>query len=217
MLGKMNQVSSASSADHSIPPDQVGSLHQIPKILRAENDKMALIHICRDRLVYLAVVSKEVAPLLVIEVLASIHKAICRYCFALSAETTLTDDLLRQNFSTVYLLLDEMIDSSGAPFSLELNNLEAIIDPPSTLKKVTQVVAGGKPNVVRNDAVDPAHRPGRGGGAGGFGDGGGYIADTWNTLSSTLGAALGSTPTKIGGASDEVWWRKADAVYTTND
>ncbi|CAD7944929.1 unnamed protein product [Amoebophrya sp. A120] len=189
----------------------VGSLHQIPKIIRADNEKMALIHICRDRLVYLAVVTKEVPPLTVIEVLGGIHKVLCRYCFASSTEQTLTDDLLRQNFSSVYLLLDEMIDSSGAPFSLELNSLESIIDPPSTLKKVTQVVAGGKPNVVRNDTVDPKAQKSS------SPDSSGYIADTWNTLSSTLGAALGQTPAKIGGPSDEVWWRKADAIYTTNE
>ena len=32
--------------------------------------------------------------------------------------------------------------------------VESIIDPPSTLKKVTQVVAGGTANIMRSDAVD---------------------------------------------------------------
>ncbi|CAD7972567.1 unnamed protein product [Amoebophrya sp. A25] len=189
----------------------VGNLHQIPKIIRADNDSTALIHICRDRLIYLAVVTKEVPPLSVIELLSGVHRVLSRYCHAASGEATLTDDLLRQNFSTVYLLLDEMIDSSGAPFTLELNALESIIDPPSTLKKVTQVVAGGKPNLVRNDTAAPqASQPNAS-------NSGSLIEDTWNTLSSTLGAALGNTPTRIGGPSDEVWWRKADAVYNTNE
>lgn len=47
----------------------------------------------------------------------------------------------------------QMMDSSGFPFSLELNSLESIIDPPSTLKKVTQVVAGGAPALMKSDTV----------------------------------------------------------------
>ena len=43
------------------------------------------------------------------------------------------------------------------------------------------------------------------------------MGDTWNQLSSALSSALGAQPAIIGGASDEVWWRRADAAYTTNE
>lgn len=64
----------------------------------------------------MAVVSRESPPLLITELLSSIHKVMQRYCQLQGAppgENYLTEESLRQNFSTAYLLLDEMIDASG--------------------------------------------------------------------------------------------------------
>lgn len=89
----------------------VGNLHQVPKIIPGASPKTALLHICRDRLVYVAVVTKEASPLLVLELLSSIHKVLARYCCPIvqtEGISTLTEDVLRQNFSTACLLLDEV-------------------------------------------------------------------------------------------------------------
>lgn len=103
------------------------------------------------------------------------------------------------------------------PFSTDLNALESIIDPPSTMKRVTQVVAGGTPQVVRSDQPPPSQAGSFVASIAGGQAGGGAISDAWNTLASGMSAAMGTQPTKIGGPTDEVWWRKADPVYTTNE
>jgi hypothetical protein len=59
---------------------------------------------------------REVSPLLVLELLSRIHQVIHKYCCA-GDKPTLTTDLLRANFSTVYLLLDEMVDAAGKKLS----------------------------------------------------------------------------------------------------
>lgn len=90
----------------------VGNLHQVPKIIPGASPKTALVHICRDRLVYLAVVTKEAPPLLVLECLSSVHRVLARYCCPIvqtEGGTSLTEDVLRQNFSTACLLLDEVV------------------------------------------------------------------------------------------------------------
>merc|ERR1712151_1434237 len=91
--------------------------------------------------VFLAVVSQEQSPLVVFELLERVHQVLVRYLGEVS------EDTLRQNFSTVYLLLDEMI-VSGLPFTTELNSLETIIAPPSTLGKVVQAVSGTSTQVL---------------------------------------------------------------------
>ena len=133
----------------------MGIMQEIPSVMRANHPKTALIHILRDRVIYLAVVTKEVQPLLVLELLSRIHGVLHRY---LASDTgILSDDIIRQNFSTAYLLIDEMIDSSGMPFTTELNSLENIIDPPSAVRKLTQVVAGGTPHLMKSGSALPAH------------------------------------------------------------
>jgi len=73
--------------------------------------------------------------LAIFELLGRIHTVLARYL------GDVTDDSLRQNFSTVYLLLDEMIDS-GLPFTTDMNSLESIITPPTAINKVVQAVSG---------------------------------------------------------------------------
>ena len=77
--------------------------------MRAANPKAALLHITRERLIFLAVVTEEVPPLEVLELLSRIHGVLSRYCCDTRNATVLTDDLLRSNFSTAILLLDEMM------------------------------------------------------------------------------------------------------------
>ncbi|EER19708.1 hypothetical protein Pmar_PMAR012696 [Perkinsus marinus ATCC 50983] len=52
------------------------------------------------------------------------------------------EDLLRDNFSTVAMLLDEMIDGPGLPFSTHKATLEAMLPPPTMLGKFIAAVAG---------------------------------------------------------------------------
>jgi len=154
------------------------------------NRRQALIHILRDKMVFLAVVSQEQPPLVVFELLARVHQVLVRYLGEVN------EDTLRQNFSTVYLLLDEMIDS-GLPFTTELNSLETIIAPPTTLGKVVQAMSGTGGQVLSDVPPDAAGQTGALG---------------------VLGAALGTSGhTQIGTASSEVWWRKQNVSYASNE
>ncbi|CAE7368783.1 AP3M1 [Symbiodinium natans] len=96
----------------------------------------------------------------------------------------------------LYLLLDEMIDS-GLPFTTELNSLESIIAPPSAIGKVVQAVSGSSTQVLSDVPLESAGQAG-----------------PLGALSSALGALSHS---QIGGASAEVWWRKQNVAYGSNE
>jgi len=161
----------------------------IPGIVTG-NRRQALLHILREKMAFLAVVSQEEPPLAVFELLDRVHHVLKRYLGEVN------EDSLRANFSTVYLLLDEMIDS-GLPFTTELNNLESMIAPPTAIGKVVQAVSGGNAQVLSDV---PMQSSAQGGAMG--------------KLSTALGT---STHTHIGGASAEVWWRRQNVVYASNE
>lgn len=166
------------------------SLEEVPSVLSG-NRRHALIHVVRDRMVFLAVVTQEEPPLGVFDLLDRVHLVLARYL------GEVTDDTLRQNFSTVYLLLDEMIDS-GLPFTTELNSLESIIAPPTAISKVVQVVSGSSSQVLSDVPPEAV----------------GQSTGAFGAITNALGAG---THTHIGGASSEVWWRRQNVVYAYNE
>mmetsp|Transcript_4750 Transcript_4750/g.9755 ORF Transcript_4750/g.9755 Transcript_4750/m.9755 type:complete len:455 (+) Transcript_4750:113-1477(+) len=163
---------------------------EIPGVI-CGNRRHVLIHVLREKMVFLAVVTQEEPPLAIFELLDRVHQVLTRYLGEVN------EDTLRQNFSTVYLLLDEMIDS-GLPFTTELNSLESIIAPPSALGKVVQAVSGSSTQVLSDVLPDAT---GQGG-------------STFGAITTALGAG---THTQIGGASAEVWWRRQNVVYASNE
>lgn len=161
-------------------------IEQVPAVI-CTNRRHVLVHIVRESMVVLAVVTQEEPPLAIFGLLERVYQVLARYL------GEVTEDSLRQNFSTVYLLLDEMIDS-GLPFTTEHNSLESIIAPPSAIGKVVQAVSGS--SQVLSD-VPPVQESG-----------------TLGAITSALGA---STHTQIGGASSEVWWRRQNVAYASNE
>lgn len=122
----------------------------VPKAIRA-NAGTALLHIFRNDLFYLAVVSSEICPLAVFDLLTRFYQVMQRYL------GTPTEDSLRAHFSTSYLIMDEMMDS-GFPFTTDLNQLESIISPPTALTKVVEAVTGGGQTIRNEDDPDPMTR-----------------------------------------------------------
>jgi AP-3 complex subunit mu len=53
----------------------------------------------------------------------------------------LDDSCIKENFTTVYQLLEEMVDN-GWPLTTEPNALEAMIPPPTVLGAITRIVTG---------------------------------------------------------------------------
>jgi len=93
-----------------------------------------VISILRDGLSYLAAVPGEVSPLMIIEFLHRIADTFVDY-FGNPAD----ESAIKENFSTVYQLLEEMIDY-GWPLTTEPNALKAMIRPPTVLSKLSSVV-----------------------------------------------------------------------------
>lgn len=98
--------------------------------------KYYLIHIQRNGLFFLSVVASETSPLLVIEFLHRICDIFCQYF-----SSTFTEEQIRENFVTVYQLMDEMMDN-GIPFTTEPNALMEMIPPSNKLQKFVSQVTG---------------------------------------------------------------------------
>lgn len=94
-----------------------------------------LINVFRDGLFVLAIVSNEISPLFIIEFLHRIVRVFRDYFGHFE------ENVIKDNFSTVYQLLDEMIDH-GYPFTTELNALKAMIAPPTTAGRIAALVSG---------------------------------------------------------------------------
>lgn len=89
-----------------------------------------LFSILRDGLSYLAACPGEISPLLVIEFLHRVADIFVDY-FGSPAD----ESAMKENFSTVYQLLEEMVDH-GWPLTTEPNALQAVIRPPDVMGKV---------------------------------------------------------------------------------
>lgn len=94
-----------------------------------------LIVIYRNKLYFVAVVTNEVSPLYVIEIL---HRAMDIFTEYFSE---CTESSLKENFVIVYELLDEMLDN-GFPLATEVNVLKELIKPPNLYRKVHNMVTG---------------------------------------------------------------------------
>ena len=94
-----------------------------------------LISIYRNRLYFVAVVTKEVQPLFVIEFLHRIVDTFVDYFECCS------ESIIKDNYVVVYELLDEMLDN-GYPLATESNILKELIKPPTILRSVVNTVTG---------------------------------------------------------------------------
>ena len=97
---------------------------------RSNNKVVYLFSILRDGLSYLAITHGEISPLLIIEFLHRIADIFVDYFGSPADESAIKD-----NFSTVYQLLEEILDN-GWPLTTEPNALQAMIRPPTVMGKV---------------------------------------------------------------------------------
>lgn len=93
-----------------------------------------LVHVHRSELYFVGAVGREVAPLLVVELLSRIADLLELYL------KELTEDALRDNFITVFQLLDEMIDN-GAPLHTEANVLQELVMQPAKMESIVACVS----------------------------------------------------------------------------
>uniref|UniRef100_I2CP32 AP-3 complex subunit mu n=1 Tax=Nannochloropsis gaditana (strain CCMP526) TaxID=1093141 RepID=I2CP32_NANGC len=112
----------------------------VPPLIAAS--KYNLINIYREDLFLVASMLSEIPPLLVIEFLHRILDIFSEYFGGLE------DSSIKDNFSTVYQLLEEMMDH-GYPLTTEPNALKAMIRPPTLLTRL-EAAATGKASGVSN-------------------------------------------------------------------
>jgi len=110
-----------------------------------------LFSVLRDGLSYLAACppcmggaagQREIPPLLVIEFLHKIADTFVLYFGDPADESAVKD-----NFSTAYQLLEEMVDH-GWPLTTEPNALTDLIRPPTVMAKIQQAISGGSSSIL---------------------------------------------------------------------
>jgi AP-3 complex subunit mu len=121
--------------------DSVLPVMEVPE---SNHGTVYIISILRDGLSYLAVLPAEVSPLMILEFLHRVADIFVEYFGSPADESAIKD-----NFSTVYQLLEEMVDY-GWPLTTEPNSLKAMIRPPSIINKLQSVVFS---NTTVSDAL----------------------------------------------------------------
>lgn len=118
------------------------SVEEAPNVI--QYSRFAFMHIIRSNVIFLGVTTHEVPPMLVLEILAMIADTLEMYL------KTLSDDSLRENFSVVYQLLEELIDN-GFPLTTERHVLEELVPPPTLENKVRSILDAPKRNKGAGD------------------------------------------------------------------
>ncbi|KAJ2865751.1 hypothetical protein GGI22_001440 [Coemansia erecta] len=112
----------------------VPSLDHAEPIWMAPQDRVC-VHIQRNEVIYMGVVSTEVPPLEVIELLEGVSLAISEYIGKVSELT------IKENFTTIYQLLSEMVDSGNA-VTTDTSVLRGLVPVPSLVNRVFENVSG---------------------------------------------------------------------------
>jgi len=123
----------------------------VPPVMEVagENQETLYVFSClRGGLSYLAVCRAEVSPLLILEFLHRIADTFVDY-FGSPAD----ESAVKENFSTVYQLLEEMVDY-GWPLTTEPNALKAFIRPPTMLSMLMQKGANVSENLPSGTVSD---------------------------------------------------------------
>ncbi|GAB5362985.1 hypothetical protein AAMO2058_000845300 [Amorphochlora amoebiformis] len=100
-----------------------------------ETPKCFLVHSRRGDIVLLTAINKETAPLFVLEIHNKIMQVMYHYFGPSVSSRT-----VRDHFSLIYHLLDEMVDG-GFPFTTDINQLQAMIQPPTIVNKMMETFA----------------------------------------------------------------------------
>ncbi len=94
-----------------------------------------IVSIYREDNYFIAITTRETPPLTIFEFLHRVCEIFVEYFDSLDEES------IKDNFSTIYQLLEEMMDY-GYPLTTEPNALKAMIKPPSVMTKINNIIAG---------------------------------------------------------------------------
>eukprot|EP01046_Picozoa_sp_COSAG06_P031010 COSAG06_NODE_2987_length_5985_cov_6.286612_3_plen_230_part_00 len=94
-----------------------------------------LIHIFRYKLFFMAAMAREAPPMMVIEFLQRVVEVLFDYFGG-----PVNEAAMKENFVTVYSILDEMLDN-GYPLITELNILQEMVKPKSTVTRTADAIS----------------------------------------------------------------------------
>jgi len=103
-------------------------------------------HVKRGDLTFVAGLSRDTSPMMVVEFLHRVADVLTDYL------GTPDEVKIKDAFSTVYQILDEMMDG-GLPLVTEPNALKGMIAPPTVVNKVKAVVMGGTAGSALNPVL----------------------------------------------------------------
>lgn len=112
--------------------DRCGTKEEVPPVITYSG--YYIFSVLRDGNFLIATTTVETSPLLVMEFLDRVHSIFVDY-FGATSETVMKD-----NFATVYQLLEEMMDY-GYPLLTEPNALKSMIKPPTLVDRFTNAVS----------------------------------------------------------------------------
>lgn len=118
------------------------------------NGKFLAAHILRNGVYLVAILREEVIPIMVIEFLEHIYNTIELYFGGFN------ENIIKENFVTIYQLLEEMVDN-GEPSLTEVSMLKTIIAPPTILTKVMNSVQIPKNLLTGKMPLTPSKIPWR--------------------------------------------------------
>ncbi len=128
-----------SSFHNMVPP--------VMEVPESDHGTLYVVSIVRDGITYLAVCLAEQSPLWILEFLHRMADIFSEHYLGGVAD----EAAMKDNFSTIYQLLEEMVDY-GWPLTTEPNALRAMIRPPTVYSKLQEVMTGST-NTLVSDAL----------------------------------------------------------------
>jgi AP-3 complex subunit mu len=102
----------------------IGEAESVVKSVKSFTAKWkSVIHVFKFGIFFVGVTSEEAPPLMIVELLTRMIDIFKSYC------KKITEDTIKQNFVTIYQLLDEMLDY-GFPITTEPGMLSDLVKPP---------------------------------------------------------------------------------------
>jgi AP-3 complex subunit mu len=129
----------STSASSMLHDNHNNTNHCVP-IMEIPSDKQGTLYVIsirRDNLNYLAICPNEINPLMVLEFLNRLVVTLQEYFYMGRVDEV----AIKDNFITIYQLLEEMIDF-GWPLTTEINALKVLIRPPTILSKLLSTATG---------------------------------------------------------------------------
>eukprot|EP00922_Rhytidocystis_sp_ex-Travisia-forbesii_P057722 GHVS01085432.1.p1 GENE.GHVS01085432.1~~GHVS01085432.1.p1 ORF type:complete len:553 (+),score=81.60 GHVS01085432.1:42-1700(+) len=218
-----DEVHSSSSIASSHLPSGLseGVLQQASKPAGGGRGTGVLFQMWKNGLFYVAVVDVEVNPLAVMQLLETVESELKRYL-----GNNIEEQTIRDNFSTLHNLLEEMFDS-GLPAITDANILSHFIAPTSFIAKALEQVTRPTSRLLSSFTSSPKSSAGSSAVAGlvggvltsiveGVKTGAASAADEppGETIGGGSGKGMGSG---ISGCGSDIWWRTGSASYSSNE